>query len=198
MTRNTRFAVVAITLLVAAGAALAQDSAAPSGDQQAIMEAYQRAATPGPQHANLAAMAGEFTLTLKSFNEPGAEPEVSTGTATRKMVLGGRYLEETVQASVMGQPFEGRGLTGYDNVTRTWWGAWIDSMSTGIMITSGSWDEEAGVGSFEGEYNDPVSGELQSSRSVIRRLPNGDELMEMYMTTAFGEAKAMEILYQRR
>jgi len=198
MTRNTRFAVVAITLLVAAGAALAQDSAAPSGDQQAIMEAYQRAATPGPQHANLAAMAGEFTLTLKSFNEPGAEPEVSTGTATRKMVLGGRYLEETVQASVMGQPFEGRGLTGYDNVTRTWWGAWIDSMSTGIMITSGSWDEEAGVGSFEGEYNDPVTGELQSSRSVIRRLPNGDELMEMYMTTAFGEAKAMEILYQRR
>jgi hypothetical protein len=198
MTRNTRFAVVAITLLVAAGAALAQDSAAPSGDQQAIMEAYQRAATPGPQHANLAAMAGEFTLTLKSFNEPGAEPEVSTGTATRKMVLGGRYLEETVQASVMGQPFEGRGLTGYDNVTRTWWGAWIDSMSTGIMITSGSWDEEAGVGSFEGEYNDPVTGELQSSRSVIRRLPNGDELMEMYMTTAFGEVKAMEILYQRR
>jgi len=198
MTRNTRFAVVAITLLVAAGAALAQDSAAPSGDQQAIMEAYQRAATPGPQHAILAAMAGEFTLTLKSFNEPGAEPEVSTGTATRKMVLGGRYLEETVQASVMGQPFEGRGLTGYDNVTRTWWGAWIDSMSTGIMITSGSWDEEAGVGSFEGEYNDPVTGELQSSRSVIRRLPNGDELMEMYMTTAFGEVKAMEILYQRR
>jgi len=197
MMRNIGFAVVAITLL-AAGAALAQDSAAPSGDQQAIMEAYQRAATPGPQHAILAAMAGEFTLTLKSFNEPGAEPEVSTGTATRKMVLGGRYLEETVQASVMGQPFEGRGLTGYDNVTRTWWGAWIDSMSTGIMITSGSWDEEAGVGSFEGEYNDPVTGELQSSRSVIRRLPNGDELMEMYMTTAFGEVKAMEILYQRR
>jgi hypothetical protein len=197
MTRNTGFAVVAITLL-AAGAALAQDSATPSADQKAIMEAYQRAATPGPQHAILAAMAGEFTLTLKSFNEPGAEPEVSTGTATRKMILGGRYLEETVHASVAGQPFEGRGLTGYDNVTRTWWGAWIDSMSTGIMTTSGAWDEEAGVGTFEGEYNDPVSGELQSSRSVIRRLPNGDELMEMYMTTAFGEVKAMEILYQRR
>jgi hypothetical protein len=197
MTRNTGFAVVAITLL-AAGAALAQDAATPSADQKAIMEAYQRAATPGPQHAFLAAMVGEFTLTLKSFNEPGVEPEVSTGTSTRKMVLGGRYLEETVHSSVMGQPFEGRGLTGYDNVTRTWWGAWFDSMSTGIMITSGVWDEEAGVGTFEGEYNDPVSGELQSSRSVIRRLPNGDEVMEMYMTTAFGEVKAMEILYQRR
>lgn len=197
MTRKTGFAVVAITLL-AAGAALAQDSAAPSDDQQAIMEAYQRAATPGPQHAVLAKMAGEFTLTLKMFNEPGAEPEVSTGTSSRRMILGGRYLEETVHSSVMGQPFEGRGLTGYDNVTRSWWGSWIDTMSTAIMITGGAWDEETGVGTFEGEFNDPVTGELQSSRSVIRRLPNGDELMEMYMTTAVGEAKSMEILYQRR
>ena len=57
MTRNTGFAVLAITLL-AAGSALAQDAASPSTDQQAIMEAYQRAATPGPQHAILAAMAG--------------------------------------------------------------------------------------------------------------------------------------------
>ena len=197
MTRKTRFAAIAMTLL-AAGAALAQDKTTPSADQKAIMEAYQRAATPGPQHAVLAAMAGEFTLTLKSFNEPGAEPEVSNGTSTRKMILGGRYLEETVHASVAGQAFEGRGLTGYDHVTQSWWGSWIDTMSTGIMITSGAWDEEAGVGTFEGEYNDPVTGELQSSRSVIRRLPNGDELMEMYMTTAVGEVKALEIVYQRK
>jgi hypothetical protein len=184
--------------LLAAAVVLAEETATPAADQQAILEAYQRAATPGPQHAALAKMAGEFTLTLKMFNEPGAEPEVSTGTSSRRMILGGRYLEETVHSSVAGQAFEGRGLTGYDNVTRSWWGSWIDSMSTAIMLTSGAWDEEAGVGTFEGEYNDPVTGELQSSRSVIRRLPNGDELMEMYMTTATGEVKSMEILYQRK
>lgn len=197
MTMTFRCAAVAMALL-AAGATLAQEAGTPSDEQTAIMEAYQRAATPGPQHAVLVKMAGEFTLTLKMFNEPGAEPEVSTGTSSRRMILGGRYLEETVHASVMGQPFEGRGLTGYDNVTRSWWGSWIDTMSTGIMITGGDWDEETGVGTFEGEFNDPVTGELQSSRSVIRRLPNGDELMEMYMTTAIGEVKSMEILYQRR
>jgi Protein of unknown function (DUF1579) len=197
MTVKTRCVVVAMALL-AAGVVLAQEKSAPGDEQQSIMEAYQRAATPGPQHAMLATMAGEFTLTLRSFNEPGGEPVVSAGTSTRAMILGGRYLEETVKASVMGQPFEGRGLTGYDNVTRSWWGSWIDTMSTGIMITGGTWDEEAGVGTFEGEYNDPVTGELQSSRSVIRRLPNGDEIMEMYMTTAVGEVKAMEIVYQRK
>ena len=197
MAMTFRCAAVAMVLL-AAGASLAQEGAAPNAEQQAMMEAYQRAATPGAQHASLAKMAGEYTLTIKMFGEPGTEPEVSTGTASRRMILGGRYLEETVHAMMMGEHFEGRGLTGYDNVTHSWWGSWIDTMSTGIMINSGAWDEEAGVGTFEGEYNDPVTGELQSSRSVIRRLPNGDELMEMYMTTAVGEVKALEIVYQRK
>jgi len=187
-----------VILLIAAGAAVAQEAATPSAEQQAMIEAYQRAATPGPQHAVLAKMAGDFTITIKSYMEPGAAPEVSNGTSTRTMILGGRYLEETVHSSVAGQPFEGRGLTGYDNVTGQWWGSWVDSMSTGMMTTSGDWDETAGTGTFKGEYKDPLTGELQTSRSVIRRLPNGDELMEMYMTTAFGEVKAMEILYQRR
>jgi len=197
MFMKLRFAAVAIVLL-AAGAAIAQEEAGPSAEQRAMMEAYQGAATPGPQHVVLAKMAGDFTITIKSYLEPGAEPEVSTATSTRTMIMGGRFLEEVVHGTVMGQPFEGRGLTGYDNVTGKWWGSWIDSMSTTIMTTTGSWDDEAGTGTFTGEYNDPLTGKLKTSRSVVRRLPNGDELMEMYMSTAAGEVKAMEMLYQRQ
>ncbi|HOC44144.1 MAG TPA: hypothetical protein PKJ99_14100 [Thermoanaerobaculales bacterium] len=39
---------------------------------------------------------------------------------------------------------------------------------------------------------------LRTSRSVVRRLPNGDEGMEMYMSTDDGEVRAMEMLYQRQ
>jgi len=197
MSMKLRFAAVAIALL-AAGTAVAKDPVAVSPDQQAYMEACQKAATPGPQHAILAKMAGEYTLTVKSYMEPGAEPEVSTASSTRKLILGGRYLEEAVRGTVMGQPFEGRGLTGYDNVTGQWWATWIDSMSTGVMTTRGSWDDAAGVGTFTGDYNDPMTGQAQTSRTVTRRLPNGDEVMEMYMSTPAGEVKAMEILYQRK
>jgi hypothetical protein len=143
-------------------------------------------------------MAGEFSLTVKSYHEPGAAPEVSTGTATRKLILGGRYLDEAVQATMMGQQFEGRGVSGYDNVSGEWWGTWIDSMSTGVMVSHGEWDEAAGVGSFTGTYNDAVTGKVKTSRMTTRRLPNGDEVMEMYMMTPDGEAKAMEILYKRQ
>jgi hypothetical protein len=196
MTMKFRCAAVAIAFFTA-GVAMAKDPA-PSAEQQALMEAYMRAATPGPQHASLAKMAGEFTLTVKSYHEPGAAPEVSTGTASRKLILGGRYLEEVVKGTMMGQPFEGRGISGYDNVSGEWWGTWIDTMSTGIMISRGEWDDAAGVGSFTGEFNDAVTGKVQTSRMTSRRLPNGDEVMEMYMPTPDGEVKAMEILYKRR
>lgn len=197
MTKTFRCAAVAIAIFTA-GVAVAQDPA-PSAEHQAMMEAYQRAATPGSQHASLAKMAGDFSLTVKSYMEPGAEPEVSTGTATRKLILGGRYLEEVVQASMMGQAFEGRGLTGYDNVSGEWWGTWVDSMSTGVMVTKGEWDDAAGVGDFTGEYNDAVTGKVQTARMTSRRLPNGGEVMEMYMPgPGGGEVKAMEIVYTRR
>jgi hypothetical protein len=197
MAMTIRCLAVAMVAL-AAGASLAQEGAAPSAEQQAMMEAYQRAATPGVQHASLAKMAGDFTLTVKSYMEPGAEPEVSTGTASRRMILGGRYLEETVHAMMMGQHFEGRGISGYDNVSGEWWGTWIDTMSTGVMVSRGEWDDAGGVGSFTGEYNDAVTGKVQTSRMTSRRLPNGDEVMEMYMPTPGGEVQAMELLDQRK
>lgn len=197
MAMTIRCLAVAMVVL-AAGASLAQEGAAPSAEQQAMMEAYQRAATPGEQHASLAKMAGEYTLKIKMFGEPGTEPQVSTGTASRRMILGGRYLEETVHAMMMGEHFEGIGLTGYDNVTGSWWGTWVDTMSTGMMISRGDWDEAAGVGTFVGEYPDAMTGGVQKARTVTRRLPGGDELMEMYMIASDGEVKSMEILYQRK
>jgi hypothetical protein len=197
MTMTFRCAAVAMVLL-AAGTAFSQEAGTPSAEQQAMMEAYQRAAALGPQHAMLAKMAGDFALTVKSYMEPGAEPEVSAATATRRLILGGRFLEEVVKGTMMGAPFEGRGISGYDNVSGDWWGTWIDNMSTGIMISRGEWDDAAGVGSFTGEFNDAVTGKVQTSRMTSQRLPNGDEIMEMYMPTPGGEVKAMEILYKRR
>jgi hypothetical protein len=190
--------IAAAAILIVCAGALAQDAPEISAEQQAMMEAWQRAMTPGPEHNALAKMAGEFDLTVRMSMEPGAEPVESKATALRKMILGGRYLEETVHGTMMGEPFEGRGVTGYDNVTGKWWGTWIDNMSTGLMTSHGEWDDEAGTGTFWGESTDPMSGEVQKSRTVVRRLAGGDEHMEVYMITPQGEVKSMEILYDRK
>ena len=191
-------ACVIVVLGLLSGVALAQEAPEMSAEQQAMMKAWQEAMTPGPQHTEMAKMVGEFTMTVKSYMEPGGEPDVSTGTASRKMIMGGRYLEETVTGTVMGQPFEGRGLTGYNNVTGKWWGTWLDNMSTGINTSHGEWDFQKGVGVFYGDYVDPMTKVIEETRGVITQLEGGSELMEMFMITATGEFKSMEILYERK
>jgi hypothetical protein len=85
--------------------------------------------------------AGEWKFTIKSWMDPEAEPMLSEGTAHRTMELGGRVVEEVVESSMMGQPFEGIGRTGYDNLTGEWWSTWTDNMSTGLMTMTGTYDE---------------------------------------------------------
>ena len=196
--RIRRVACVFVVLVFFSGLALAQEAPEISAEEQAMMKAWRQAMTPGPQHAEMAKMVGEFNMTVKSYMEPGGEPDVTTGTASRKMIMGGRYLEETVTGTVMGEPFEGRGLTGYNNVTGKWWGIWLDNMSTGISLSDGEWDFEKGVGVFYGDYINPLTKEIEETRGLVTQLDGGDELMEMFMITPTGEYKSMEILYERK
>lgn len=196
--RIRRVACVFVVLVFFSGLALAQEAPEISAEEQAMMKAWRQAMAPGPQHAEMAKMVGEFNMTVKSYMEPGGEPDVTTGTASRKMIMGGRYLEETVTGTVMGEPFEGRGLTGYNNVTGKWWGIWLDNMSTGISLSDGEWDFEKGVGVFYGDYINPLTKEIEETRGLVTQLDGGDELMEMFMITPTGEYKSMEILYERK
>lgn len=190
---------VAALALAAALPALAQD--APSGmsaEQAAMMQAYQQAGTPGPQHAGLAETVGTYDLAIKSWMSPDAPPTTEAGTATRKMILGGRVMTEEVQATMHGQPFTGHAMTGYDNVTGKYWSSWNDSMSTGLMVSEGTCDD-AGACSFTGSWHDPVSKQEVSARMTTRWTSPTVEVFEMYGPGPDGqEHKMMEMTYTRR
>ena len=93
-------------------------------EQQAEMEACQKAGTPGAPHAALASTTGNYDLDFKSWSEPGGAPMESTGKATRNMILDGRVLVEAVEATMMG----------YDNVSGEYWSTWMDSMKEMKMM----------------------------------------------------------------
>jgi hypothetical protein len=194
--RTSLIAIFAV-FCVAGGISYAQESEM-SAEEVAGMEAWKKAMTPGSEHAKLAEMAGEFKITVRTFQAPGVEPMISTGTASRKVIMGGRHLEEVIQSSFMGEAFTGRGVMGFNNVTGTWWSTWVDNMSTGVSIADGEWDWAERQGVFYGEYIDPLTKEIQETKAVITLLEGGDERMEMYMMTSTGSFKSMEILYERR
>lgn len=180
----------------------AQDEAAEapvmSAEMAAEMAAWAEAMTPGPQHEKLAGMAGEWDGEITMWMEPGAEPTVSAFTASRRMTFGGRFLEEDVESSFMGQPFLGRAVVGYDNVTGKWWSTWIDNHTTGLMIGEGSWDEESNTGTFRYTHSDPVTGEPVVGKGITRILSADHEVHEMWEERDGESVKTMELVYRRR
>lgn len=179
--------------------AVAQDETPPmSPEEQAMMEAFQKAGTPGAPHATLAKAAGDYTIAVKSWHAPGAPPSSDTGTATRRMILGGRVLVEEVSSSMMGQPFTGQGLHGYDNVSGKYWSTWNDSMSTGLMLSEGTCDEKDSC-TYSGSWNDPITKGKVTSRMTSRWTDANNEVFEMFGPGPDGkEMKMMEITYTRK
>ncbi len=197
---KTVFALVCLvtaTLLAAAPAA-AQEPEGASPEMAAMMEAWEKAMTPGEPHQMLASYAGSWKMVGKFWMEPDGEPMVSEGTVERTMLLGGRVLEERVASEMMGKPFEGIGHSGYDNVTGKYWSNWTDSMSTGCFVSEGTRDPESGAVTYTGEYEDPMSGSTVKVRSVMRSEGSDKQVYDWYEDRGEGEAKTMEITYTRQ
>ena len=196
MRRTTAYLLLATAL--ACPPLAAQEPAKASPEQVAAMQAYQRAATPGPAHAGLAMTVGDYTVSIKSWSTPGAEPTVDTGTATRRMLLDGRVVAEELHASMGGQAFNGFGLTGFDNVSGKYWSTWNDSMNTGLTVAEGSCTAQATC-SFIGHWNDAVTKQQASARMELRWTSPAVEVFEMFGAGPDGkEMKMMEITYTKR
>jgi hypothetical protein len=189
----------AAALLVAPALAQGgQEAPAMTPEQQAEMEAYMKAATPGPQHQALAATVGSYDLKVKAWMEPGAPPVESTGSATRTMALQGRVLVEDVSGSMMGMPFIGHGMTGYDNVSAKYWSTWNDTMGTGLMVSEGTCDAKQSC-TLTGSWNDPVKKGPVTARMNTRWTSPTVQVFEMYGPGKDGkEMKMMEITYTKK
>jgi len=173
-------------------------TAPPAMDEKAIMEIYMKAATPGPEHQEMAKLAGSWKLEVTSWMAPGAPPEKSTATAEFKTMLGGRYMQQTVRGEMGGQPYEGTGIEGFDNVTKERWGIWIDSMGTGPMISRGKCPVGAKSCTLSGTYNDPMSGKATTAREVLTRNGDNSFTFDLYGPDPSGkEFHMMRIVYTR-
>ena len=162
------------------------------------MAKWQEYAMPGEGHKVMEQLVGNWDYSLKYWTSPNAPPEESTGTNDVKWIMGKRFLEMNVKGTSMGQPFEGMGIIGFDNVKRQYVNTWIDTMGTGIMNATGSYDAETKTITEKGEFTDPVDGVL-SYRGVTKFINDNHFNYEMYISSPGGEEfHVMEINYSRR
>lgn len=186
--------------LLAAGQAFSQEKPSAKTDKpDPMIEAWMKAATPGPEHQRLASMVGSWNATMKMWMDPAKPPIVSTYTAERKWILGGRFLQEEVKGQFQGQPFHGMGLTGYDKIQKKYVGVWIDSMSTAISTSLGTADASGKVLTFTREETDPITGKKIKGRDMLHLIGPDQQLLEMFKEGPGGkEIKVMEIAVTRK
>ena len=194
-----------IVVLVACGAGavsgLAQAPGEPqmSAEQKAAMAAWTKAMTPGKEHQEMASRIGTWQGKVSMWEAPGAAPQISPGKSERTMGLGGRVMIDHWTGSMMGMPFEGLVMTGYDNASGKWWSTWSDNFSTGVMTGNGTCDTDHKKGcSFVSSSVDPMTGKAKTTRSTVSWPTADDEVMEMFDTAPGGkEWKSMEIVLRR-
>ena len=204
MRRSFKVGVVMCVALLAVGTlsslALSQNDKKPAGgmpspeEMQAMMEMMGKL---GPQHEQLKQhFAGTWDAAVTAYWGPA--PEKSTGTMTSEMILGGRYVHGMYKGTAMGQPFEGAGLTGYDNIKKKYFNTWVDSMSTGVMNLEGDYDSASKTYTFSGETTGP-DGKPCTMREVVKIESNDKHTFTMFGPGMDGkEMKVMEIVYTRK
>ncbi len=99
---------------------------------------------------------------------------------------------------MMGSPFTGINVIGYDNHTKKYVSIWIDSMSTGIYYFEGTAGSDGKTITQESSYDDPARGPM-TWRSVTKLVDGNTVRYEMYLIPKGGkEEKMMEMTLARK
>ena len=159
-------------------------------------------------HKLLSSLDGNWTFTIKMWMnpDPNATAQESKGTATRKAVMGGRYVMMDVSGKMQmpGEDgkmkdvqFKGMGLEGYDNMKKKFVSSWIDNIGTGIQFSEGTYDPASKTFTYMSEM-EPLPGMKSQTREVIKVADNNHMTLEWYENHGGQEKKTMEIAYTRK
>lgn len=170
-------------------------------DSATRMKAMIEYATPGKMHEILASWNGTWNSESTFWDYEGAPSQKSTGTAVNSMIIGGHYQSSKHTGNMMGMPFEGMSITGYDNAKKQFVSTWIDNWGTGIMNMSGTWDEATKTMTLTGTMPDICRpGKECSLKEVFTVIDNNTQNMVMYGPdpNTGKEFKVMEMKMSRK
>jgi len=196
--RHASLVVVLVASLCAANASAAEPPA-PTAEQQAMMKAWEKAGKVGAEHAQLSEhLAGTWTTRQSMWMDEKAPPQVSAGKAVQTAILGGRQIRIDFTGQFEGQPFEGTGLMGYDNVAGRYVSLWTDTMITGFMIGHGTYDAGKRTYTIHNEMSDPMHpGKAWPTREVLQVVDKDHLVQEMFETRGGKEVRTLRIEYTR-
>lgn len=195
---NGIFSIVIMAVLIITHGGLAQDQSQ-GQNMDAMMKAWQAAATPGDAHKKLDTFVGKWEATMKMYMQPGT-PMESQLTSEFTWILDGRFLKQESKGAFMGQPMNGFGLTGYDNINKKYVNFWIDNTGTAMYFSEGSVDQTGKVFTWYGKMDEPMTGQHDKNVKYVARIIDKDSFVYEVHDLEIGEpnTKVVDILYKRK
>jgi hypothetical protein len=190
------------TLILITGEAVSQEGQPQmSAEEAAMMAKWQEMSTPGSNHKKLHHFVGEWSAVSKSWMQgPNQPPTETKGEMKARLLLDGRFLREEFKGTMMGMPFEGVSITGYDNFRRQYRNLWMDTFGTGFNLATGNVDASGKVFKYYARMDNVASGEVDRSYIYVIRIINENKhIMEVHDASfPEGQTKQMEITYTRK
>jgi hypothetical protein len=173
----------------------------PMDPNSPLMQAFMKLATPGEPHKMIQAFAGNWDAKVTTYDPMGGAEQTSKGTMRVTLIHGGRYAGGEYKGDMMGEAFEGTMLWGYNNGTGMYESIWIDSMTTGMLISTGKPGSAPNSVESTGKQTMPgFDGKMmQVNVKDIMTMVSADEFkMEMHNDWAGKMQKMMDIVYTRQ
>lgn len=177
-----------LTQALAVALSLAASSSLPALAQEAP-SASERLASPGEEHTWLEPLVGEWDVAMLVYPGPDAEPFAQPPlTATRELILGGRYLREVLRG---GDTALREATMGYNRLDGRFELTTVDAYEPGQMVYQGRGDETPSLMSLYGESTEAGMGPEPTGRKRDLRFEfevvGPDENVERIFVTFPGE-----------
>lgn len=187
------------TVLKAPAGQPPKDLQLPPGMTAEDAAACAAAATPGAQQQALLKGAGVWTGKQTMWMAPGADPVKSDMTSTVTPIMDGRFTRCEIIGDMMGMPFTGFGIYGFDNVGQKYQCTWIDNMTTQILTGTGEASSDGKTMTWTYTMNCPITKKPTTIREVDRETGKDSKVMEMYTIDPKSgkEYKMMEVNFTR-
>jgi Protein of unknown function (DUF1579) len=190
---------VAPLLLIVGTAVLVAGADKADANKNPFQQYIEKYGSPGPEHKQLEPLVGSWTAQVSCWMDPNQPAAKSEGTAERKWIMDGRYVEEHFTGKLMDKPFHGLGIVGFDRAKSKFTCLWLDSVVTTMEMSAGTYDESTKTFTFKHEGECPITHKHVRTRNTLRLVSADEQRMDMYRQLGDEkEMKMMEITFTRK
>lgn len=184
--------------ILAATLCPALPAAAQSASKAAMAKALENSMTPGEGQKRLNPLIGTFSVVIKTWVTPAGPPIETTAASVNTWVLGGRYVQMMLNGDAPNDPFSGTGHIAYDNVTKNYQAAWMDTGSTGITLYTGKLDASGKTALLRGSIPNALTGKPTPVELRMTMQPDGSHLNQLWGQGKDAKmVKLMELQYTK-